>query len=98
MTDGRMQMGGTSIRVKMRSTGRAMSGFIISSGMSCHKTVRVLTLTPLNKNLDTTPVLLNTISPSGSFQLNYFIDTDMFSKSCISFELLNLEQQILSSK
>ena len=57
-----------------------------------------LTLTPLNKNLDTTPVLLNTISPSGHLQLNYFIDTDMYSKSCISFELLNLEQKIMLSK
>ena len=58
----------------------------------------VLTLTPLNINLDPTPVLLNTISPSGHLQLNYFIDTDMVSKSGISFELLNLEQKILLSK
>ena len=41
MTDGRMQIGGTSIRVRIRSVGRPMSGFIISSGMSCHKTNHV---------------------------------------------------------
>ena len=40
-------------------------------------------------------MLLNTILPNGLLQLNYFIDTDMVSKSCISFELLNLEQKIL---
>jgi len=34
MTDGRMQMGGTRMRVRIRSLGRPVSGFIISSGMS----------------------------------------------------------------
>lgn len=35
MTEGRMQMGGTGIRVRMRCAGSVTDGFISSSEMSC---------------------------------------------------------------
>ena len=74
----------THIFQQSYNTGKLPNDWLQALVTPIHKK-SLKTLTPLNKNVDTTPVLLNTISTSGHLQLNSFIDTDVVSKSCISF-------------
>ena len=67
------------------SSTKVGGGKKVRSGKESSSIPHMQVLTTLNKNLETTPVLLKTILPSGPLPLNSFIDTDMFCISCISF-------------